>query len=162
MKKVAKRPSERKEVQNHSFSLDSEIYNKVSCSARLMEVRLIESGYMIKPEIAAAFEDMSNLNLHYSGDCSALDFNLEAGVAVGKFDWLAEVKFGRLKCLKLRATYLLVYANLEGCDADHVRYFISKVGRFATYPYFRSHFSHNVSESQLMMPPLPTLRERVD
>ena len=88
--------------------------------------------------------------------------NVEDDFVAGKFQWHAEVKIKRRSCLRIKSEYLLVYSGLKGKDYMHVEYFFRKVGRFATYPYFRSHFSHHTSESGLVIPPLPTLSERVD
>lgn len=145
-----------------TFELDHDEYTKVSRCANLREIRLLNSNYSIKPEVTAALVDIDNVDLRFSGGFSVMDFDEPQGIAVGKFEWTAEVREGRKKCLKIKSTYLLVYSGLAGCKSDHVEYFFAKVGRFATYPYFRSHFNHHVVESGLMMPPLPTLRERVD
>lgn len=149
-----------KELQG--FSFDQDLYAQVSVSAQLRDIKLLGSEYSIKPEIFEVLEDLENMNHGFSGECTQLFFDEEAGVAMGHFRWSAEVKSGRKKVLKLQTDYLVAYTGLADCDEGHVRFFLEKIGRFATYPYFRALFSHHSSESGLMLPPLPTLSERVD
>jgi hypothetical protein len=144
------------------FCLDYDVYAKVSTAAQLRDIKLLESAYSIKPEVFEVTEDLENMNHGFSGECTQLFFDEEAGLALGHYRWSAEVKSGRKKVLKLQADYLVAYTGLTDCDEGHVRFFFEKVGRFATYPYFRALFSHQSSESGLMLPPLPTLNERVD
>lgn len=142
--------------------LDADLYLKVSQAAKLQEVKLIASEYQVKPEAFRAAQDLDNLDLRYSGHCGSLSYDAEDGVCVAHFNWEAQIKLGRKACLKLKSEYLLIYSIMADCDERHVAFFINKVGRFATYPYFRSHFSHHTSETGIFLPPLPTLRERVD
>lgn len=150
------------DAQREPFEFDQEAYSKVSLSARLQEVKLIGSSYLVRPEVFGIVADIENMDLRFSGECEQYSFDGEEGICFGHFMWTAEIKSGRKSCLKLKSQYLLLYSNLEGCDSGHVNFFFKKVGRFATYPYFRSHFSHHTSETGIIMPPLPTLRERVD
>lgn len=144
------------------FEFDHDEYSKVSCAAALREIKLIQSDYLLKPEGVLLMSDPEKLNLSYGGDCSFLNYDEDDCTAVSQFEWRAEVKHGRKRCVRLRAAYILIYAGFDNCDPKHVGLFISKIGRFATYPYFRSHFSHHISESGIVMAPLPTLNERVD
>lgn len=139
-----------------------EQYAKVSCAARLKEIKLINSAYMVRPEAFGAFDDPESYKHSYSGKCADFFFNEDDGLAMGRFQWQAEIKSGRKTCLKLGAEYLVLYSGIFDCDAAHVEAYFTKVGRFATYPYFRALFSHHIGESGLPFPPLPTLRERVD
>lgn len=150
------------EAAVEDFCLDHEVYAEVSSAAQLRDIKLLGSEYSIKPEIFEVLKDLENMNHGFSGECTHLLLDDEAGLALGHYRWSAEVKSGRKKVLKLQADYLVAYTGLSGCDEGHVRFFFEKVGRFATYPYFRALFSHQSSESGLMLPPLPTLNERVD
>ncbi|WP_066705356.1 hypothetical protein [Celeribacter ethanolicus] len=156
--------AETSEVKPHSekFEFDYEVYADISVSAILSEIRLIGSEYSVKPEIFRVLEDLGNMAHDFSGVCKALDFIEEEGVAIGQYSWTASIKYGRKKVLKLSTNYLVTYEGLEGKDGDHVAVFFNKVVRFATYPYFRALFSHHTAETGIMMPPLPSLNERVD
>jgi hypothetical protein len=144
------------------FEFEQKAYSKVSLSARLQDIKLIGSSYFVRPEIFVVSTDLEKMDLRFSGECEHYSFDEDEGICFGHFLWTALIKSGRKSCLKLKAEYLLLYSNLEGCDANHVNFFFKKVGRFATYPYFRSHFSHHTSETGIAMPPLPVLQERVD
>jgi len=144
------------------FSPNWDVYGGVSRAAKIREVKLIGSTYSVRPEVLSAMEELDRMDLRYGGECISYTLEPEDGFAFGTFRWNAEVRFGRKSCVKIKSDYLLVYTDLKNQDATHTEYFFRKVGRFATYPYFRSHFSHHVSETGLLVPPLPTLHERVD
>lgn len=144
------------------FKLDYGKYAEVSSAAELHDIKLIKSEYSVKPEIFRVVEDMENMVHGFQGECLSFDFLDEPGIAVGRYKWSAEIKAGRKKALKLTAEYLVAYAELSGQDKGHVEFFFNKVGRFATYPYFRALFSHHTAETGLVFPPLPSLNERVD
>ena len=37
--------------------------------------------------------------------------------------------------------------------------FVNRVGNFAAYPYFRSHFAEITSQAGITIPPLPVMKE---
>ncbi|SPH19501.1 hypothetical protein ASD8599_00226 [Ascidiaceihabitans donghaensis] len=148
------------ELPEVAFDYDG--YAEVSKAARLFEIKLIDSKYLIKPEISFAIEDLSKMTHGFSGDSDHFTFDAKQGLAMGHYRWTAEIKYGRKKALRLVANYLIGYSDLANFDEANVRHYFDKVGRFATYPYFRALFSHHTSESGLALPPLPTLSERVN
>ncbi len=148
--------------EKKTLSLDHSQYNKVSCSARLREIKLIASSYMVRPEAFEVAQDLNNLKNSFSGKCTDFIYDAEDGLAWGRFQWVAEIKSGRKACLKLSSEYLVLYSDIYDCDEPHVEAYFRKIGRFATYPYFRASFSHNIGETGILLPPLPTLSERVD
>lgn len=56
----------------------------------------------------------------------------------------------------------MLYSDIYDCDEPHIEAYFQKIGRFATYPYFRPTFSHNIGETGILLTPLPTLSERID
>lgn len=145
---------------NDADEFDHETYRDVTIAARLRDIRLISCDYSIKPEVFEALEDLEKMG--FFGGPSGFHFDGETGVMIGHYQWTAEIKLGRKKVLKLASEYLIAYTGLSGFEEDYVRFYFEKVGRFATYPYFRSNFSHHSSASGIMLPPLPSLNERVD
>lgn len=139
---------------------DNEVYSELTVAAILRDIKLIKNDYALKPSIFEALEDLDNMG--FFGEPSGFFFRQEEGVAIGNYKWTAEVKLGRKKVLKLVSEYLIAYSGLADFEEDYVRFYFEKVGRFATYPYFRSGFSHHVSSSGIMLPPLPALNERVN
>lgn len=148
--------------EESAFPLDHDEYSKVSCAARLREIKLIASSYMVRPEAFEAAQDPNELKNSFSGKCIDFIFDANDGLAWGRFQWVAEIKAGRKACLKLSSEYLVLYSDIFECDELHVEAYFRKIGRFATYPYFRATFSHNIGETGILLPPLPTLSERVD
>lgn len=144
----------------HAAEFDNGVYTELTIAARLRDIRLISCDYSIKPEVFEALEDFENMG--FFGEPSGFHFDSETGIMVGHYRWTAEVKLGRKKVLKLVSEYLIAYMGLSGFKEYHARFYFEKVGRFATYPYFRSDFSHHSSASGIMLPPLPSLNERVD
>ena len=148
--------------EKRAFSLNNDAYTKVSCSAQLREIKLIASTYTVRPEAFDLVQDMSGFKNNFSGKCIDYLLSEDDGLAWGRLQWIAEIKSGRRTCLKLSAEYLVLYSDIHDCDEGHVEFYFRKVSRFATYPYFRALFSHHVGETGLVLPPLPTLMERVD
>jgi hypothetical protein len=147
---------------NDAFTLDHNEYSKVSRMAQLREIKLIASTYLVRPEAFAVDQDIENMRNSFTGKCSDFLFDEADGLVWGRFQWIAEIKSRRKSCLKLTCEYLVLYSEVFECDAQHVETYFRKVGRFATYPYFRATFSHSVGETGIFLPPLPTLAERVD
>jgi hypothetical protein len=149
-------------VREGDFKFDSDVYHKVSCSAALQELRLVSSKFMMKPELFLSEDDTDSSKSLFRGNSESVTIDSDGGQVAGRYIWEAELKFGRSTGLKLRAEYFLVYSGVAGLDAGHTSMYFDRVGRFSTYPYFRSHFSNHVTEAGLMLPPLPSLNERVD
>ncbi len=158
--KVSTRP--KSTAKTADFVLDHDVYAAISVAAELHDIKLVASEYAAKPDIVRVAEDLENMVHGFFGECTSFHFFEESGLAMGQYRWTAEIKSGRKKALKLTADYLVAYANLSGQEEGHVEFFLNKVGRFATYPYFRALFSHHTSETGIMLPPLPSLNERVD
>jgi hypothetical protein len=149
-------------VERPAFELNHDEYKKVSISARLREIRLIASNYLVRPEAFQVAQDVDTMKNGFHGKCTDFIFDNDEGLAWGRFQWSVEIKSGRKSCLKLMAEYLVLYSDIFDCDGEHVEIYFRKVGRFATYPYFRAHFNHHIGETGIMLPPLPALNERVD
>ena len=148
-------------IKRADFKFDSEIYHEVSCSAELQELRLVSSKFKMKPELFLYEDDGKPPKNLFHGHAVGVTIDEDEGLIAGNYIWEAELKFGRSTGLKLQAEYLLIYSGVGGLDANHTSMYFSRVGRFSTYPYFRSHFSNHVTEAGLMLPPLPSLNERV-
>lgn len=137
-----------------------ELYSQITVAARLRDIKLIKSEYSIKPEVFDALDDLKNMG--FFGEPTGFFFNHDEGVLLGNYQWTCEVKLGRKKVLKFVSEYMVAYSGLNSFDEEYVRFYFEKVGRFATYPYFRSDFSHHASSSGIFLPPLPSLNERVN
>lgn len=152
-----------KRVTPGDEDFDVERYNEIARVARLREVRLFESDYSLKLNFLSDIECYESRDAVYMfvGKCKHVALS-ESGVCIGVFAWTADVKVGRTKALKASAEYIVVYSELEGRDEEYVKLFFEKVGKFTSFPYFRSHVAHLTSASALHLPPLPSLTDRVD
>ncbi|MSU88283.1 hypothetical protein GE300_01465 [Rhodobacteraceae bacterium 2CG4] len=146
-----------------SKNFSQKVYADVSRSARLRDICLTQSDYQAKPVLFwQAMSDESELKHAFSGEPGEMNFRPETGVVVGEYNWKAEVRHGRQKALKLKASYLLVYGGLREKDERYVRLYFDKIARFTSYPYFRTLFSMQVGNSNISLNPLPSLTDRVD
>jgi hypothetical protein len=147
-----------------SDGYDAAKYDSVARSARLREVRLINSAYSAKVMsfMAAEAGDGMDLKQSYNGAPSGHSFVPERGMVFGSYIWTAEVRAGRTKAMKLSTEYLVAYSGLKDAPEEYVTLYFKKLARFTTYPYFRAHFAMQVAASGLMLAPLPSLTDRVD
>lgn len=147
-----------------SEGYDAGKYDLVARSARLRELRLINSAYTanVMKFMAGEVGDGVELKQSYSGAPSEYSFVPERGIVVGSYMWSAEVRAGRTKAMKLSTEYMLAYSGLKDAPEEYVSLYFKKLARFTTYPYFRAHFAVQVAASGLMLAPLPSLTDRVD
>ena len=151
-------PSE--EFSFASGEFDAAKYEGVARNARLREVRLVNSAYAAK--VMNFMLDGMEMKQSYHGAPSSHSFAQERGLVVGSYLWSAEVRAGRAKALKFSAEYMVAYSNLKDGPEDYVSLYFKKLARFTSYPYFRAHFAVHIAASGLMLPPLPSLTDRVD
>ena len=156
-------PNVSPKVSAVEFKFDVEIYNEIARSAALADLRTVASEFLLKEECIPSLQVMEEkVKSIVTGQIEDHFYDSERGVVAGKYTWSAEMKVGRLKALKCNASYLAVYSDLANRDSEHVAIFYDKLSRFASYPYFRAHFSAQVAAANLLIPPLPSLRDRVD
>lgn len=158
-KKRAQSPS----LSFASEEFDPDQYAAVAKAARLRQLSLIDSAFNVKPECYAALSrDDDELQHGFGGECSSFAYDAENGSLFGVFEWVAEIKLGRKKALKVSANYMLIYTELEVLPEEYVRLYFEKIGKFSSYPYFRSHFAMHTAAAGLTLPPLPSLTDRID
>lgn len=146
-----------------SKEFDPLTYSQVTQMARLVDVRLIESMFKLDPMYIDHFSpEGPDYTLSFEGRVASYGFDAENGNALGTYAWTADAKVGNRKIVKLKAVFLVVYGELENSPEQYVRLYFSKIARFTTYPYFRSHTANSMSSAGLIFPPLPSLTERVD
>ena len=151
---------ENEEVQE--FRPDHRVYNQVCVAAHLRDIRLLVSDYYTNLQVIEVIEDFESADQSIFGECTQTIFDYDAEIVQGHFHWSVDVWLGREKGIELQADYMITYVGLTDYDERHVRFFVEKIGRFATYPYFRALFSYHSGESGLMLPPLPTLTDDID
>lgn len=146
-----------------SSDFDHEIYNQIARAAALKQVRLVEQKFKANlSDYFSALDQGREEAYIFRGAPNGHHFDVDNGTVAGAYSWSAKVKLGRKTPISLSAEYFLIYGNLEGADSSYVKIFFEKIARFASYPYFRSVFASCTSNAGLMLPPLPTLSERID
>lgn len=161
-------PAKKKGVTAERFSFgsksfDPEEYAKTTRMARLEAIQLIESRYSAIPEeMLGSNGSDRKLTQGFGGEPRGHHFDQENGVVIGGYRWTAEVKDKRKKVLSIRTEYMIAYSGLTEAKPEYIELYFNKVARFATYPFFRAHVAMHTASSGLVLPPLPSLFERVD
>ena len=132
-------------------------YNAVVASARLARLSLVTNEFRIFPEFAST--DEKDRTLSYGGDLVECTFDETTGTVSGLLSWWVEARNGKKVTLRCASQYGIQYDGLTGHNADAARVFLERVGRFATYPYFRALTAQMSWESSAGLPPMPVLRE---
>jgi len=132
-------------------------YNKVARSANLISIWLIEERFDMKSAYIKKSMRGENINLAFKDDCETIWFESEEGSASAIWVWDISARDGRAKCLSIRAKYLIIYDSLEECAEPAVHAFLRRVGRFATYPYFRARVSQLSADSGADLPIMPVI-----
>lgn len=144
------RPNEKQDA------VDPEDYNSIVARAVVRGIRMIKSGFDMKPDALGAEKER-----RYAVDVEqvAHDWDETQGRLAGVFRFTATCHTGRTRVLKVQADYIVSYRVEGACEADAAELFVARLGPFAAYPYFRALFGILSSHAGLMAPPLPILAE---
>lgn len=136
-------------------------YNEVVRRARLVNVCLTSSSFQVQPALyEAEHEPNKFLRSRLEG------VELAGDVAFGFWSWrvigvvppdTAPPDNEADAALFVSATYLIQYADLEGCSKEAASLFMRRVGRMTAYPYFRALVAHYASDAALTLEPLPII-----
>lgn len=142
---------------------DIEKYNAVVDAAELADVSLISCDFHIQPEYfeqkALQKDGAGKLKYSFGGTLGGFQFHSEEGLVGGEYAWNLTARAGRKHLAKLRCVYICYYTGLEGHDEAAAIAFLKRVGRFATFPYFRAFTSQISWNSGADLPILPVVRE---
>jgi hypothetical protein len=139
-----------------------EAYNAVVADAELSDIRLVSVDFRIRPEYydLVRNEKVKKLKLKrtFAGEFSNFSFDPKTKMLGGQFEWSISTVSARKKPLQVTVVYFIAYKNVPDVDITHSKAFISRVGRFATYPYFRALVSQLSWESKANLPTMPVLK----
>jgi hypothetical protein len=138
-------------------AFDPEVYNAVARAAKLRRIALYHSNFTVKPDYFESLRREDAPKPQYRGDFGEHFFDEERGQAGCQWKWGIIVRDGRKTTLSIDVVYLILYGGLEKCDKEQVVRYMRRVGRFASYPYFRAHVSQLNWESGADLPVLPTI-----
>lgn len=134
------------------------LYDDVVEKAELGNIVLMSVNF----DVSTDYDPRSEKNrLLYDIDQEGTDFDEENGRAMVQIASSLTVKNGRKSVINCKTRHLVYYRGLSGCNPGAVDRFVSRVGRFTVYPYFRAIVSQMDWNAQLGLPPLPILKEPV-
>lgn len=161
---MAKKPTKRKGTRAKPAKpprpreISPKAYNAVAGAAKLTFIMLLKSDFEVHPEyFQMQAEKQFSQKLMFGSEVDDPIYDKKKGSAAAEFTWILYQKVSRKKVLKLTVKYLIAYNNLEGQNAEAVCAFVKKLGKFATYPYFRAHASQLSWESGAELPILPII-----
>lgn len=134
-------------------------YNQIVDKAEIGDIRLIGLNFDIKPAYYSG-DDAGKRKAKFNCDIHDVSYDAESQVLGGIFEWTISVTEGRKKVLTVTAHYFAVYDDTPDVGFEHCEAFFKKVGRFATYPYFRGVVAQLSWASRADLPILPVLRQR--
>ncbi len=131
-------------------------YNQVVAAARLRDIRLIKSEFVIE---ADGLQFSSDWKLTHSCEIESVNLDQDRELLLVSIGAAASCKFRNKKVVSAKCRYLVAY-DLNGAPEENViQTFAKRVARFAAYPYFRSHFAEMSAQAGVHMPPLPVIKE---
>lgn len=136
-------------------AMDAAVYNELVSRAHLRSIRLTGSKFDLKPEGILLDPDAWRNNIA-TGLADAF-IEPESGSLYGIFSFEVVCRQSRKKVLTVSATYLTNYRIEGGSDETAYMLFLERVGKIATYPYFRALFATLTSQAGLLMQPLPIM-----
>jgi hypothetical protein len=144
-----------KKASQDPNTMDPGVYNSLVGRARLRSIRLTESRFELKPEGLNLDPDSWRNNV--SAETLETFLGPDSKSLYGILGFEAACRQGRKRVLSVRGTYLVSY-KIEGeCEAPACELFVERVGKVATYPYFRALVATLTSQAGLMMQPLPVM-----
>jgi hypothetical protein len=132
-------------------------YNSVVDASELSNVLLISLTFSVDPEYYS--DDGSDRKLRFDAEVDTPHFDSESGSATGLFHWFLEAKKGEEVQLSVKSSWYILYTGLKDQNEDAIRAFVERIGRLATYPYFRTLVSQITWASGTNLPIMPVLRE---
>jgi hypothetical protein len=130
-------------------------YNAVVANAQLVDVLLIGCNF----KMAAKYFEVPSRDLHFALEKVSILPSDDSGTARGAFQWVVRALSDNEAILEISATFVAIYASLNGQSVKAVESFVRRLGPFTTYPYFRSHVSELRWMSKANLPLLPVLTE---
>lgn len=139
-----------------SFDVDS--YNEVVAKAELAFIRLTDLSFKVDSGFLPANEGDQKDSRTFDGKLLDFLYSSDKGLAAGIFKWSVTIRRNRKIVVRHFATYRVLYEGVTDLKEESVRKYVERVGRIASFPYFRALTSHLDVEAGTRLPPLPVLR----
>lgn len=161
MAEAQENPAEHEQRQQKSAAVLA--YNAVVADAVLADLRLTESRFKIQKSFYALRGREREIRKpltkrEFDSELVAPIYSADKGILAGEFKWTVDVRKGKQKLVFIAATYFILYRNVPKVEEEHAKAFLARVGRFATYPYFRALVARLSAEANADLPILPVLR----
>lgn len=164
-KKSSKNP--KKEAEARSKTLTAAELNSAVQAAELLDIKLTESSFSVKPEFfsTSIIEPNVEKELKYGFDkivyhVDALE-NKDGCAGTAFADVSATVLFKSKIVLEIKAKYLISYSFEKMMIHDAAEAFLRRVASFSIYPYFRQLVAMYSAACGADLPTLPVFKEAV-
>ena len=146
-----------------SNDFDASLYNSLSQSANLMDLRCIQSKFSItKKYIGQLHEKIGPFDRFFDYDVENPTLVEDHGYLFGIVKWKAGLKDGRKNVAVFSCDYYVTYSDVGGFPSEYCFLYFQKLAKFSSFPYFRAYVGAQSAAAGVIIPPLPSLRERVD
>ncbi len=126
----------------------------IARQAKLLDIKLVNSTFKCEDIM---FQKDSNPSFSLNDKPEAFQYDEETGFAAVQYCWEATAKVGRKVGAKIKTCYWVVYNLPTDSDTDLAYFFLDRVGRVASYPYFRNHVAQRSWEAGVDFPILPVI-----
>jgi hypothetical protein len=132
-------------------------YNAVVAQAQLADISLMSLHFNVEPQI---FAHLRELKLSFDVEVSGISQHdkPQDDFVSGVFEWSVEGRHNDKVLLSIEASWFVMYRGVGGQQPKAIEAFVDRVGRFASYPYFRSLVAQISWSSNIELPILPVLR----
>lgn len=135
--------------------IPAEEYNAVVETAHLLDVKMIASEFSVRAPFFS--EEKEGVRFVYGCEAGTQHYNAEDGRLLGMFHVEAGAKKSRKFLLKAKATYVIAFAVEGKPTQEGALAYLSRVGSFGCWPYFRAHFATLCASAGAEAPPLPIM-----
>jgi len=142
------------DVQDVEQAFSRDGYNHVARHAKLIGLHLISSDFKVQPSF---FVERESVKLAIESKVISCTPDAHGGICVTIFEFTVRGKQGRKDVFKCAAHLIAAYDIPEDSELAAAEAFCTKVGFFASYPYFRAHFAQVAASANAELPPLPIL-----
>ncbi|WP_193184180.1 hypothetical protein [Nisaea sediminum] len=135
-------------------------YDQVVEAAQLIDVRLNGLTFNVDPDYYQ-FErnNFDKVKFSFEGGFNFTHFDKNSGTLVGEINWKCVAKHRNKNLLKVDATYVIAYGDIPPVSDDPAKAFLTRVGKFTSYPYFRTVVSQLSWNAEANIPILPVLKK---
>jgi hypothetical protein len=132
-------------------------YNNAVGVANIEQVLLTESKFESKPEYFTA--DEGEKNFKKSDSIKSFSINDRGDFCASEIEYSVQIKRGNSILLRVEASYIVIFKFDTPVDEGVARKIVSRIGRYAAYPFFRQHVAQISWESGSDLPILPMIRQ---